>query len=151
MNKRGARVILIDSGEQLVLLRRVKPGRGEYFTTVGGGVDPEDGCVLDALHREVREELGGKISGPQLVFLDTTPDDEGGTVQHFFLARLETMDLSLRTGEEFQQVAPGDYEVVRVPFTVEGIESVALKPDVLATYLVRNVDGLRALLDHPVH
>ncbi|NED80348.1 NUDIX hydrolase, partial [Streptomyces sp. SID11233] len=58
--KRTARAVLLD-GEDLVLIKRVKPGVDPYWVTPGGGVEPEDATVIEALHREVHEELGAKI------------------------------------------------------------------------------------------
>ncbi|GAA3730993.1 8-oxo-dGTP pyrophosphatase MutT (NUDIX family) [Spinactinospora alkalitolerans] len=66
--------------------------------TVGGGVEPEDNGVEAALHREVFEELGGKVGGVQQVRIVTDRLDEGIGVQHFFLARLLSMDIGARTG-----------------------------------------------------
>ncbi|HWU11969.1 MAG TPA: NUDIX domain-containing protein, partial [Streptomyces sp.] len=55
--KRTARAILLD-GDDLILIKRTKPGVDPYWLTPGGGVEPEDTTVVDALHREVDEELG---------------------------------------------------------------------------------------------
>jgi 8-oxo-dGTP pyrophosphatase MutT (NUDIX family) len=56
--KRSARVILLD-GDELVLIKRTKPGREPYWVTVGGGVEADDESIEAALQREVFEELGG--------------------------------------------------------------------------------------------
>src|SRR5689334_22177916 len=42
---------------RLLLCRHEKPGRGEYWLLPGGGVDAGESLV-DALHRELREEVG---------------------------------------------------------------------------------------------
>ena len=42
-----------------------------YWLTPGGGVEPEDATVVDALHREVDEELGAKITDVVPCFVDT--------------------------------------------------------------------------------
>ncbi|MDX6313757.1 MAG: hypothetical protein QOF44_3221, partial [Streptomyces sp.] len=55
--KRTARAILLD-GDSLVLIKRTKPGLSPYWITPGGGVDPGDATIVDALHRELDEELG---------------------------------------------------------------------------------------------
>ncbi len=57
--KRTARAVLLD-GDQLVLIKRTKPGVDPYWVTPGGGVEPEDSSVVAALHREVLEELGAR-------------------------------------------------------------------------------------------
>ena len=44
---------------ELILIKRTKPGKEPYWITPGGGVEPDvDRTVVDALHREVAEELG---------------------------------------------------------------------------------------------
>jgi 8-oxo-dGTP pyrophosphatase MutT (NUDIX family) len=152
--KRTARAILLDD-DQLILIKRVRPGVPAYWVTPGGGVEPDDGSVAEALHREVDEELGATVSGAVPAFVDTmdhVADDgaRGVKVQHFFVCRLETMDLARRHGPEIE--APnGTYDVVRVPFTPEGVTSVRLTPPSLRAYLAANIEGVRALLSPDLH
>ncbi|ARQ69787.1 NUDIX domain-containing protein [Streptomyces marincola] len=150
--KRTARAILLD-GPHLVVIKRTRPGRAPYWITPGGGVEPSDRSVLDALRREVREELGAEITNVVPAFVDTvahTPEPGDGTppglkVQHFFACRLAALDPALRHGPEVD--APrGTYETVRLPFTPEGLTSVNLVPASLRAYLTRNVAGVLALL-----
>lgn len=147
--KRTARAVLLD-GDDLVLIKRTKPGVDPYWVTPGGGVEPSDATVIDALHREVDEELGAKIVDVVPCFVDTVEhigEDDGETgvkVQHFFVCRLESMDTDRRHGPEVE--APcGTYEVVHVPFTRVGIASVHLVPLSLRHYLDGNIEGVRAL------
>lgn len=162
--KRTARAILLEgepgsgSGElHLILIKRTKPGEDPYWITPGGGVEAGDETVIAALHREVDEELGAKVVDVVPAFVDTVlhvpdpadPDDRtvpgGVKVQHFFVCRLASMDLALRHGPEVDEPR-GTYEVVRVPFTREGIASVEVVPASLRDYLLENVEGVRALL-----
>ena len=146
--KRTARAVLFD-GDDLVLIKRTKPGIDPYWVTPGGGVEPGDATVTDALHREVDEELGAKITDVVPCFVDTVEhiDEHGATgvkVQHFFVCRLASMDTARRHGPEVE--APcGTYEIVRVPFTRVGIASVHLVPLSLRHYLDGNIEGIRAL------
>lgn len=147
--KRTARAILLD-GADLVLIKRTKPGLAPYWITPGGGMEPTDPTVVDALHREVDEELGATVTHVVPAFVDTVPhttDDgrSGVKIQHFFVCRLRTMDLARRHGPEVDDPV-GDYDVVRVPFTPTGISSVDVVPHTLRTYLTDNVEGIRALL-----
>ncbi|MFI1649782.1 NUDIX domain-containing protein [Streptomyces avidinii] len=144
--KRNARAILLD-GDDLVLIKRTKPGRDPYWVTVGGGVEAEDASIEDALHREVFEELGGKLSKAELVHLITDSLDGGLGVQHIFAARLEQMDLAARTGTEFDKPERGGYEVVRVPFTAEAVRQLNLMPPELADFTAGNVEAIKAVLD----
>lgn len=156
--KRTARAILLDHGPQgleLILIKRTKPGRPPYWITPGGCMDPGDPTVVDALHREIAEELGGKVTHPVPVFVDTVPygwHDEGAPahpdgvkVQHFFVCRLESMDLSRRHGPEVDE-PNGEYDIVRLPFTREGVTSVNVVPASLRAYLAANIEGVAALL-----
>ncbi|MGV9287924.1 NUDIX domain-containing protein [Streptomyces sp. NPDC003719] len=147
--KRTARAVLLDGGD-LILIKRTKPGVDPYWVTPGGGVEPEDTTVVDALHREVYEELGAKVTDVVPCFVDTVEhigEDGGATgvkVQHFFVCRLESMDPALRHGPEVDEPA-GEYEIVRVPFTRVGIASVHLVPLSLRHYLDGNIEGVRAM------
>jgi 8-oxo-dGTP pyrophosphatase MutT (NUDIX family) len=146
--KRTARAILLD-GDDLILIKRTKPGVDPYWVTPGGGVEPEDATVVDALHREVDEELGAKIIDVVPCFVDTVEHIAGAgvkgvKVQHFFVCRLESMDPSLRHGPEIDEPR-GEYEVVRVPFSRVGIAAVHLVPLSLRHYLDGNIEGVRAL------
>jgi 8-oxo-dGTP pyrophosphatase MutT (NUDIX family) len=147
--KRTARAVLLD-GDNLILIKRTKPGVDPYWVTPGGGVEPEDPTVVHALHREVHEELGAKITDVVPCFVDTVEHigEDAGTsgvkVQHFFVCHLESMDTGLRHGPEMD--APiGEYEIVRVPFTRVGIATVHLVPLSLRHYLDGNIEGVRAL------
>lgn len=153
--KRTARAILLDgdTDPRMILIKRTKPGQQPYWITPGGGVEPEDTSVVEALHREVDEELGAKVTDVVPAFVDTVPHSEGDApdgavgvkVQHFFVCRLASMDLSRRHGPEVDEPC-GEYEVVRIPFTREGIASVGMVPPSLRAYLDANVEGVRALL-----
>ncbi|GGO49210.1 hypothetical protein GCM10012287_26020 [Streptomyces daqingensis] len=161
--KRTARAVLLDCGgtgsaggpapaaPHLVLIKRTKPGLEPYWITPGGGVEPGvDRTVVDALHREVDEELGGKVTDVVPAFVDTVPHttesgESGVKVQHFFVCRLVSMDLSRRHGPEVDEPS-GEYDIVRVPFTREGVTSVDVVPPALRSYLERNIEGVLALL-----
>ena len=142
--KRSARVILLD-GDDLVLMKRTKPGHAPYWTTIGGGVDPTDVSVEAALHREVAEELGGTLHTPQLVHLITDGLDGGIGIQHIFVARLRDMDLSRRTGTEFSKPERGSYDVVRLPFTPEALAGIDLMPPQLAEFVSANITAIRSV------
>jgi len=161
--KRTARAILLELDRDnphapatIVLIRRSRPGSPHpYWITPGGGVESGDRTVLDALHREVDEELGAKVEDVVPAFVDTVAhshhDDgtpahpHGVKVQHFFVCRLAAMDPSRRHGPEVDE-PNGEYEIVRLPFTREGVTSVNVVPPSLRAYLAANIEGVRALL-----
>lgn len=148
--KRNARAILLD-GDELVLIKRTKPGREPYWVSVGGGVEGADTTLESALHREVFEELGGTLERAELVHLVTDELEAGVGVQYIFAARLESMDLAARTGTEFSKPERGDYEVVRVPFTAQAVSGLSLMPPMLADFIAANIDAIASVLDTPVH
>ncbi|MEU6851188.1 NUDIX hydrolase [Actinacidiphila alni] len=147
--KRTARAIVLD-GDRLVLVKRTKPGMAPYWLTPGGGVEDDDESVVAAMHREIDEELGGKVTDVVPAFVDTVEhiaDDgsHGVKVQYFFACRLEAMDLDRRHGPEIDEPC-GEYEIVRVPFSRMGIASVDIVPLTLRHYLDANIEGVLGLL-----
>ncbi|RLL67872.1 NUDIX hydrolase [Streptomyces sp. Z26] len=165
--KRTARAILLD-GPDMILIKRTKPGLDPYWITPGGGVEPDvDATVVDALHREVDEELGAEVTGVVPAFVDTVPEpgpadgdfadadgpvgavepdgSDGVKVQHFFACRLVSMDTSRRHGPEVDEPC-GEYEIVRIPFSRAGIASVEVVPPSLRAYLDANIEGVLTLL-----
>ena len=57
-NKRASGIIIRD--KKVLLIRRFRKERGEYFVFPGGGVESDE-TVEDALVREMKEELGIEI------------------------------------------------------------------------------------------
>lgn len=144
--KQSARALLFDREWRLVFIKRTRPGQEPYWVAVGGGLEPEDADAEAALHREVFEELGGRIDAVRQVLLITDDHPEGVSLQHIFVARLVSMDPSQRTGAEFTEPGRGTYEVVTVPATREALAGVRLLPPRLAEFAQANVRGLLALL-----
>lgn len=142
VGRRAARAILIDDRGRLVLIKRTKPGQAPYWTAPGGGVDDTDASVEAALHRELAEELGAKATDASQVFLFSSPSDSGVTVQHFFVARLASLDESARSGPEFSDPSRGGYELDRVDLRGDDLASVDLKPTALKEFILANREAL---------
>src|SRR5690606_21024302 len=66
------------------------------------------------LHRELREEMGATATVVRQVVVTSQPKDAGVAVRHYFLARLDTMDLALRSGPEFAEPVRGTHDVEHV-------------------------------------
>ncbi len=148
--KQKARAILFDRQQRLVLIKRTRPGRAPYWITAGGGVEPEDASVEAALHREVFEELGGRIDRVREVVVITEELPGGTRVQHVFVARLTELDPSSRTGPEFSDPTRGTYETVVLPSTDEALKSIDLLPPSLARFLEDNLRDVGALVADPL-
>jgi 8-oxo-dGTP pyrophosphatase MutT (NUDIX family) len=104
IDRRAARVLLLDPSGRVLLLRGCDPARPEhrYWFTVGGGLEAGE-SLSEAAVREVYEETGLRITGADLVGpvrTDTVqfPFDSRwySQEQTFFVVRTEafTADLS---------------------------------------------------------
>ncbi|WP_406451174.1 NUDIX domain-containing protein [Streptomyces sp. NBC_00876] len=115
------------------------PDGPSYYTTVGGGVEPDDADLEAALRREVMEEIGATI-GPAAEFLTVTePGEKVTVVQHYFRADVLDMDLGRRNGPEMEDPDVGDFSPIRVALDVSAVEALELQPIELADYLRAHV------------
>jgi ADP-ribose pyrophosphatase YjhB (NUDIX family) len=149
VTRRSARAVLVD-GSDLLLIKRTRPEQAPYWVTIGGGVEPEDSTLEDAVRREVLEEIGAQIKNLSQILIIKDPAEGGIAIQHVFLAELAPVELVDPTGKELSIASRGGYELVRVPLTTEGITGIDLKPSVLADYLISTCDALLASLGYPV-
>ena len=53
------RAILVTPDNNLLLIKRVRPGIASYWVLPGGHVEDEDGGLEAALAREIQEEVAG--------------------------------------------------------------------------------------------
>jgi 8-oxo-dGTP pyrophosphatase MutT (NUDIX family) len=144
--KQSARALLFDEHRRLLFIKRTKPGQDPYWVSVGGGLEPDDADAEAALHREVFEELGGKIDRVHQVLLITDDLPDGVGLQHVFVARLLSVDPGQRSGAEFAEPGRGAYEVVAVPATRGALADIRLLPPRLADFAQANLRGLLALV-----
>ncbi|MFE7505589.1 NUDIX domain-containing protein [Promicromonospora sp. NPDC057488] len=142
---RSARAVLLDDAGRLVLIKRTVRGRAPYWVTPGGRVEPEDASVEAGLHRELLEELGATADVVRQVFLTSQPKDAGVAVHHYFLARLASLDLALRSGPEFEEPTRGTYEVERVDLRDDAaLAGLDLVPAALKAFVRTNRHALLA-------
>jgi 8-oxo-dGTP pyrophosphatase MutT (NUDIX family) len=146
LRRRAARAILIDDQGRLVLIRRTRPGTPVYWTTPGGGVEPDDASVEAALHRELREEIGATATIADPVLLTSAVDGQGVWVQQFLLARLIDLDPSLRDGPEFSDPSRGSYEIEHIDMGSPDLDRLDLRPPELKTFILANREALLLLL-----
>ncbi|GAA4569427.1 NUDIX domain-containing protein [Planotetraspora kaengkrachanensis] len=137
--RHSVRAILFD-GDEIVLFKRIRPGRAPYWITPGGGVEPSDATLEATLRRELDEELGA-TAGPALRVFTIVEQDRLTTV---YACRLVHMDLSRRSGPEFLDPEKGVHEIVRVrPEKMRGLD---LIPPELADFIADGAATLPALL-----
>lgn len=145
--RRSARAILID-GTDLLLIKRTRPGQEPYWVLIGGGVESEDVKLENTVRREVLEEIGAQVRNLAQVFIIKDVVEGGISIQHIFLAERAPADLVEPTGKELTIASRGGYELVRLPFTAEGLATIDLKPAALAEFIVANHDALLASLGY---
>lgn len=140
--RQSARAVLIDGNGRLVTIKRTKPGMAPYWTTPGGGVEPEDAGLEAALERELLEELGATAAiGREL---PSVTSSDGESVQHFFAARLLSMDESLRTGDEHTNATRGNYDIDRI--RLDELAACDLKPTLIRDWILDNRAALLGAL-----
>jgi len=116
MNKR-VRAIVIENGE-IALMKRIKEGK-TYYIVPGGGVE-EGEDLSQALHREIKEELGIEISIGKLFYKGEHegPGDEMQT-HYFYLCKETGGTFGKGDGPEYdprnQDDRNGTHEPVRLP------------------------------------
>jgi len=142
VGRRAARAILIDGHGRLVLIKRTRAGQAPYWTAPGGGVEDTDASVAAALHRELAEELGAEITDASQVYLFSSPSDAGVAVQHFFVARLASLDESTRSGPEINDPSRGGYELTWVDLLGDDLADIDLKPTMLKEFILANREAL---------
>lgn len=143
--QRSVRAILLD-GDDLILFKRTVPGQQPYWTTPGGRVEPDDTGLEAALRRELLEELGATVTGLRQVFTFAEETPSVDYVHIFYVCRLESMDLTKRSGPEFTDPTKGRYDIERIPLTRATVDAIPLKPAALASYLAAHAADIATLL-----
>lgn len=145
LNQR-VRAILLTDDNRLLFIKRVKPQNpGAYWVAPGGGVEDEDNSLLEALDRELDEELGADYEVIEHGFVIHHHKADKNLEEHFYVCRLHDYDLSLRHGPEFDDPARGDYIPDAIDLNKDAIDSLNIKTEQLRDWLLDNLDTLRDL------
>jgi 8-oxo-dGTP pyrophosphatase MutT (NUDIX family) len=83
----GAIIYCTKTHRYLFLLRNTAKHSGSWGL-VGGKVEPGEN-VIQGLHREIREELGGKIDGAKIIPIEQYTSDDDKFVFHTYLISVD--------------------------------------------------------------
>lgn len=145
LNQR-VRAILLTDDNRLVFIKRVKPHKPTpYWVAPGGGVENEDDSILDALYRELSEELGATIEVIRRGFVLRHQKGDKNLEEHFYICRLIDYDLSQRNGPEFDDPTRGQYVPDVVELSEKAINALNIKTVELRYWLLDNLNKLRSL------
>jgi 8-oxo-dGTP diphosphatase len=99
----GARGILIDSTDRILLvLEQITPGEDEFWVLPGGGLEVEDGSLVECVRREFREETGLTVEVGALLYVQefSEPSRQTYHVGMFFLVHSPEGELHETNPEE---------------------------------------------------
>jgi 8-oxo-dGTP pyrophosphatase MutT (NUDIX family) len=143
---RRVRAVLLTKNNKLLFIKRIKPNKPHpYWVAPGGGVEDADESLLDALKRELCEELGATVEILDFGFMISHTKASKNLEEHFFICRLVDYDLSLRHGPEFDDPTRGEYIPVEIALTPEAIRAIDIKTKELRDWLLDNLGHLRQL------
>jgi 8-oxo-dGTP pyrophosphatase MutT (NUDIX family) len=144
---RRVRAILITDEKKVLFIKRIKPNKSTpYWVAPGGGVEDDDDSLLDALDRELEEELGASYEIIETGFVLEHRKANKELEEHFYVCRLHSYDLSQRHGPEFDDPSRGQYIPDEIDLNVEAIEALNIKTIELRDWLLNNLDHLRDLV-----
>jgi len=115
MRKRVRAIIF--EGDNVILIKRMKPGRELYWVFPGGMVE-EGENIKDALIRECKEELGIKIKVGELLTKKIFDLYEEKFLEYFYFCEKTGGKLGTGNGPEFSEYKDkgwGTHEPVLIP------------------------------------
>lgn len=131
------RAVLVTAANDILTIRREKPGTPIYWILPGGHVEPTDATLEDALQRELREEVAGIAKVHSLIQIVDDADDR----QYIFLARISRWSFAERSGPEFTEPGRGHHDLDLTAFTPAGLASINLRPAAVTRLLDATLSG----------
>ena len=129
----GARGILVGPSDTILLvLEQVTPGEDEFWVTPGGGLEPEDGSLLECVRREFFEETGLTVDVGSLLYVQefSEPSHQTHHLGLFFLVHHPSGEM-----HQTNRAEPLHGAALRRHaqwFTQEELQSLRLYPETLA-------------------
>ena len=124
---------LIEKQGNILFIKRSRKG-DVYYVLPGGGIEKGDGGPVDALQREIREELSveGTVGHQVFEFFDTF---QGITTRiQIFECVVPTTSVSLGKGpEQGHQSSENTYEPIWIP--VEDLTTIDIRPPQLGEWV----------------
>ncbi|MDQ7037562.1 MAG: NUDIX hydrolase [Anaerolineae bacterium] len=146
LTNQRVRAILLTEQKQVLFIKRIKPHNpSPYWVAPGGGVEDDDESLLDALQRELCEELGATYEVIEVGFVLKHCKANKQLEEHFYICRLRDYDISRRNGPEFDDPTRGQYIPDAIELTAEAIQSIKIQTEELRQWLLGNLDYLRTL------
>lgn len=139
------RAIILAESRCVLFIKRLKPSGTPYWVAPGGGVEDYDSSLFQTLERELREELGATAQVLNLAFILRHQMGGKNLEEHFFICKLENLDLSLRSGPEFTDPKRGLYLPDFVPLETDAIRSLNIKTEELRDWLLSHLEELQAM------
>jgi 8-oxo-dGTP pyrophosphatase MutT (NUDIX family) len=129
----------------VLFIKRLKPSGTPYWVAPGGGVEEYDTNLFQTLERELREELGATATVLNPAFVLRHQMGGKNLEEHFFICKLQNLDLSLRSGPEFSDPKRGLYLPDFIPLETDAIRSLNIKTEELRDWLLSHLDDLRGM------
>jgi 8-oxo-dGTP pyrophosphatase MutT (NUDIX family) len=139
------RALLITADDQLLTIKRIRPGRSPYWVLPGGGVEPDDRDLEAALHREIREELAGQADIHSLLQVL----HHGGANHYIYLAHIRHWNFADRNGPEFTRTDQGEYILDVIPLHLSALSRIDLLPPEMAELLRETISSGTDLFELP--
>jgi 8-oxo-dGTP pyrophosphatase MutT (NUDIX family) len=125
-----ARALLVTDDGRLLLIRREREAEPTWWVLPGGGIEPSDASLEDAVRREVLEETGAGMDIHALVLVVVT-----NCAQAIFLGRSHGAHPARRGGPELTD-GSGEYHLEEVPLDPDLLAGLDLWPPPAREWLV---------------
>lgn len=142
---RRVRAILLTQDGKLMFIKRIKPNGIPYWVAPGGGVEGDE-SLMATLERELYEELGATFTVLRKAFVLEHEKAGKHLEEHFYICKLNSYDLDLRCGPEFDDPARGEFLPDEVAINKAAIKDLNIKTPELRDWLNQNTRLLQSLV-----